>query len=449
MQPSGAAVSQVREQSPVPVESADRGWWPARLAAPGRGLLLVGLAVAETAMAIVVLTAVSLIPLGIGVFLLPHTAAGLRGLANRSRAWAADWSKVPIAAPYPPMAGPEHTGLVGRVRRCREILTDRTFWRDLVWAMVDPISGALLAGVPFSLIVYGLFGAAVQPFIWKIIDDAGGSNWYTAIHVNSTGRALIAVPIGVGILVAGLLLGPTLLRQHARLTRALLGPTRNTALAQRVERLTTSRAEAIDIQAAELRRIERDLHDGAQARLVAMGMSLADAERILEDDPAAARALLLEARATSSRALEELRDLVRGIHPPVLADRGLGDAVLSLALDSVVDVDVEVDLPARLAAPVESAAYFAINEVLTNAAKHSGARRIQVAIGYHQDVLRVTVTDDGRGGADPSRGTGLRGIERRLAAFDGTLALHSPLGGPTTVRMEIPCALSSPKTSSY
>ncbi|WP_261993285.1 sensor histidine kinase [Streptomyces sp. 3211.6] len=213
----------------------------------------------------------------------------------------------------------------------------------------------------------------------------------------------------------------------------------------------------LDRQAAELRRIERDLHDGAQARLVALGMRLDSATRLLEVDPPTARAALLEVRELSGRALEDLRGLVRGIQPPVLIDRGLGDAVRSLALDSFLDVDVEVRLAGRLPAAVESAAYFAVNELLANAAKHSAAGRVDIRLAHEDEGeeagargprLRVTVTDDGRGGADPSRGTGLLGVRERLATFDGSLVLHSPQGGPTTVILEIPCASSLPKTSS-
>jgi signal transduction histidine kinase len=198
---------------------------------------------------------------------------------------------------------------------------------------------------------------------------------------------------------------------------------------------------------SEIRRIERDLHDGAQARLVAMGMTLDAAEHLLESNPEAVRALLVEARQSSIKALEELRDLVRGIHPPVLADRGLGDAVRSLAMISPLKADVHVDLPARPEPPVESAAYFAVSEILTNAAKHSGAERCSVDIRHDAGMLRITITDNGRGGADINAGTGLRGIERRLATFDGVLAVSSPLNGPTMVTMELPCVLSSPKTT--
>jgi signal transduction histidine kinase len=228
----------------------------------------------------------------------------------------------------------------------------------------------------------------------------------------------------------------------------LLAPTANATLALRVRQLAESRSDAVDAQATELRRIERDLHDGAQARLVAMGMNLGAAERLIEENPAAARALLAEARESSTKALSELRDLVRGIHPPVLADRGLGDAVRALALECPLQTEVAADLPGRLAPPVESAAYFAVSEALANAVKHAGARRVWIDLRHEAGWLRMSVTDDGHGGADPARGTGLRGIERRLATFDGVLAINSPPGGPTMVMMELPCALSSPRTSS-
>ncbi|HEX4788180.1 MAG TPA: ATP-binding protein, partial [Actinospica sp.] len=166
--------------------------------------------------------------------------------------------------------------------------------------------------------------------------------------------------------------------------------------------------------------------------------------------------LLVEAREASAKALTELRELVRGIHPPVLADRGLGDAVRALALDSPLRVEVTVDLPGRLEPAVESAAYFAISELLTNVAKHAQAQTVRVDLWHRTGRLRVTCTDDGRGGAsvspanaEPGRGhgSGLAGIERRIGTFDGVMAVRSPAGGPTEVTLEIPCASSSAKTS--
>ena len=218
-----------------------------------------------------------------------------------------------------------------------------------------------------------------------------------------------------------------------------------------MRQLTQTRTEALDTGASEIRRIERDLHDGAQARLVAMGMTLDAAGQVIDTNPEAARALVLEARDASVKALAELRALIRGIHPPVLADRGLADAIRALALDAPARIHLASDLNGRPPAPVESAAYFAVSELLANVSKHAEATQTWIDIRHADEMLRIGVTDNGHGGAapqDPSRGSGLRGIERRLAAFDGVLAISSPPGGPTAVTMEIPCALSSPKTSS-
>jgi signal transduction histidine kinase len=184
-----------------------------------------------------------------------------------------------------------------------------------------------------------------------------------------------------------------------------------------------------------------------QARLVALGMSLGMADELVGEDPHAARELLAEARHRTGQALAELREVVRGIHPPVLADRGLEGAVRALALANPLPTEVEVDIPGRLPAPVESAAYFAVAETLGNVIKHSQATRSWVRLRYADGRLVMVVGDDGRGGADPGNGTGLLGIRRRLAAFDGTLVVTSPPGGPTIVTMELPCESSSPKTT--
>jgi len=212
------------------------------------------------------------------------------------------------------------------------------------------------------------------------------------------------------------------------------------ALTERVGALTRSRRGVVDYHAAELRRVERDLHDGAQARLVALGMSLGMAEELLERDPAEARRLLADARGSAGGALKDLRDLVRGIHPPVLADRGLDGAVRALALTVPLPVEVSTDLAGvRLPAPLEAATYFAVAEALANVVKHSEASSAWIDLRLADGALRIVVTDDGHGGADPARGSGLAGIERRLAAFDGVVAVVSPPGGPTVVSLEVPC----------
>ena len=225
----------------------------------------------------------------------------------------------------------------------------------------------------------------------------------------------------------------------ARLSGWLLAPGENARLRAQMEHLAETRDETVDARAAELRRIERDLHDGAQARLVSLTMSLGMAEQELDRHPEAARQLVAEARASARTALNELRHLVRGIHPPVLTERGLGGAVEALALASAVPVEVEVQLDERLPAPLESALYFVIAEALANVARHSEASWAFVRLWKEQGRLRLMVHDDGHGGADPARGSGLRGIEQRLAAFDGHLTLSSPPGGPTELFAELPC----------
>ena len=239
------------------------------------------------------------------------------------------------------------------------------------------------------------------------------------------------VPLGLVAFMIWYAAGERLLKADAFLGRSLLGPTESAKLAIRVRELSESRAETVDTQAAELRRIERDLHDGAQARLAALSMNLGMAEEMVARDPAQAAALLTEARESASTALSELRDLVRGIHPPVLADRGLEGAVKALALSCPFKVDVTIELPGRPPAPVESAAYFAVAEALANIVKHSAATTAWIQITHESERLHILVGDDG--------------IERRLNAFDGTLTVASPTGGPTTVIMELPCESSSLK----
>ncbi len=245
---------------------------------------------------------------------------------------------------------------------------------------------------------------------------------------------------GLVMLACGVWLVPRTIGGRTALAR------RNRELIGRVRRLTVARVEAVDSAAAELRRVERDLHDGAQARLIALGISLRATERLIRTDPDAAVALVAAARDNSARALAELRALVSGIHPPVLAERGLADALRALALDSPLPTATDIDLPGRLPAPVQAAAYFAVAEALANAAKHASARSVHIRAAHSAGALRIEVSDDGAGGADPAHGTGLRGIERRLGTFDGVLAVSSPPGGPTIVVIEVPCASSSPKT---
>ena len=223
---------------------------------------------------------------------------------------------------------------------------------------------------------------------------------------------------------------------HAVIAR-LSGPRREAL--ERIDVLETTRAGAVDAAEGELRRIERDLHDGAQARLVALGMSLGLAEQRLADDPDGARHLLAEARAGAEEALRELRDLARGIHPPVLTDRGLEAALAALVARSPLPVRVDVDLPERPAATLETTAYFVAAEALANASKHAAATVVAITIGRRNGDLVVRVEDDGRGGADAD-GRGLSGLTRRVEALDGSVRVESPAGGPTIVEAVLPCA---------
>jgi signal transduction histidine kinase len=382
---------------------------------------------------------IALSAVGLGLVLVPVVMPLVRAHANARRRLLGAWSGLETGEPYKPR--PEG----GLLRRYWWILSDQATWRDILWLFVDASAGFTLAIFAFTLPMYAPYGWALAAGVWRPIVHSGGGDWYTFVPVTSQNTATLAGLLGFVYLGLGMWLTPKIMYAHARMTRSMLAPTRERELELRVARLTETRSDALDTQAAELRRIERDLHDGAQARLVAMGMSLGTIEHLLERDPARARKLLSEARESSSKALTELRDLVRGIHPPVLAERGLGDAVRALAMASPLTTEVTVDLPGRLEAPVESAAYFAVSEILTNAAKHSGARRVWLDVRYEEGMLRIMVTDDGQGGADMSRGTGLRGIERRLGTFDGVIALSSPPGGPTIVTIELPCALSSPR----
>ncbi|GGL01168.1 histidine kinase [Sphaerisporangium melleum] len=397
----------------------------------GRSLVLSALA-AVNAVLFAMAALVLLLCFGFGmIFLFPAGVRLIRRRATHARRLALAWADVQIIPPYRPPPPPPMPQRDGWYREGRSLyrtsmvpnfnrtfawmLKDPATWRDLAWLLAETLAGVLLVAPPPLLVVLGLALVPQGP--------------------------LYAV-IGLALASAGLLLAPRMVRLHGLWTRWLLAPTPNARLTNAIRRLEQVHTEAVDTQAAELRRIERDLHDGAQARLVAIGMTLAAAEELIDSDPRAAKALIVKVREASAASLIELRQLVRGIHPPVLAERGLRDAVRALALDSPLEVSVNVELPVRPEAPVESAAYFVVSELLANAGRHGNARHVTVDISRRGVALRITVIDDGQGGADPSRGSGLRGIERRVAAFDGVLALHSPEGGPTTASVDIPRAFA-------
>lgn len=385
--------------------------------------------------------------IGIGAVALPIVTKAVRRLCNASRRTAGR-SGVRVDIPYQPVPQEFEKDIVGWMRRCKWILTDPATWRDLLWLLLNTVVG-MIGFLPAALLYYVLEGLAVAGGLWKPILGANGTGrWYAGITVHNWPTAGVAALLAGCVFLAWLWVSPLTLKAHAYFTRFLLGPTERTLLASRVRHLAETRSGALDTQAAELRRIERDLHDGAQARLVGLGMTLGAVDRHMEDNSDEARRLLRDARASSVLALRELRDLVRGIHPPVLAERGLADALRALGIASPLPVEVTVDILGELPAPVESAMYFSVSELLTNALKHAEADRVDIVVRQEHGVLSARVTDDGRGGAVLGAGSGLEGIRRRLAAFDGTMDISSPPGGPTVTKMEMPCALSSPKTSS-
>jgi signal transduction histidine kinase len=363
------------------------------------------------------------------IVLILCTVLYLRWLANLTRSLAGRWCGTLILQAYRPV--PHQPGVL---RRLRWLATDPATWRDLLWLTVNAVVGTLLVVVPVAMVLYGIV-FAILPAIGVPVAHLP---YVGIITTKGPGAGLI----GLALSVAGLWLAPRLLPSYGAVARLLLGPTRRSELSVQVERLVRTRSDTIGAGAAELRRIERDLHDGAQARLVAMGMTLDAIDRQLDADPAVARALLAEAKDSSVKALSELRDLVRGIHPPVLADRGLVEAVRALALDSPLRVHVASEMHGRPPAPVESAVYFAVSELLANVSKHAAPCEAWIDFRHSSGMLRISVADDGSGGANPAHGTGLRGIEKRLAAFDGVLAVSSPPGGPSMVNLEIPCELS-------
>jgi signal transduction histidine kinase len=399
------------------------------------GLVAVPLALGS--LVVFVLSLVSFVVViapGVGLLVFSAVIQLVRVLTGVERRTAARYG-VRIARPYRPEP------IRGNLwRRFQWMSTDPATWRDVAWLVPGAISGLVLGTLAVAIPLYGLQGALLLP-LWLYLGDA----WYgygVFWPIANVAEAWLAAPQGLLILVAGLLTAPWLLGLQQRFAKLFLGPTTAAELTSRVLELTATRADTVDAQATELRRIERDLHDGAQARLVSLSMCIGLAEELMHRDPQAAQQLLTEAREASSAALVELRHLVRGIHPPVLAERGLDGAVQALALLLPVPVSVDMEMPGRAQTPVESAVYFAVAEILANVTKHSSAQQASVVGRFLHGVLCIVVRDDGGGGADPVRGTGLRGIERRLAAFDGTMALSSPVGGPTVVTLEVPCTLS-------
>lgn len=324
----------------------------------------------------------------IGIPILIATTTLVRGFGDLERRWVRAMLGTPLVKI-------ERVPAEGRMlTRWRRRLIDPTTWRDL---------GYLLLKVPLS------------------------------VAELATGLASVV------LLPLALWVAPWIAWVSGSLALALLGPNRAERLAVKAEQLQASRARGVDAAEAERRRIERDLHDGAQQRLVSVAMSLGRARNKLRDDPAAAGELIDEAHNDAKLAVSELRDLARGIYPAVLADRGLDAALSAQAAKCPVPVDVRVDVEPRPPAAVETTAYFIVGETLTNIAKHARASQAEVKVWRKEDEVVVEITDDGQGGAELRPGGGLAGLADRAATIDGVITVVSPPGGPTVVRADLPC----------
>ncbi|MGH3096888.1 MAG: histidine kinase [Streptosporangiales bacterium] len=363
--------------------------------------------------------------------------------------WSARWElrgagwlltrDVPAAAP---VARP---GMVGWLRG---LVVDGRTWRAVGWIGGKATAGLALltfALMPF-LLAFDAYRTAGLHYPWNDNHPGevflAGEKWFTQIGFSGASYSVnLVLFVAAELVVAAAWLfwcTPALARLHARLTWwVLFSPV--TQLQRRVGELAETRADAVDAHTAELRRIERDLHDGMQAQLVNVTMRLGMAERRLADDPAVVGTLIEEARSGAEDAMTGLRDVLRTMYPPILGDRGLRGALLGLAGGCATATTAEVGELDDLPAPVEAAAYFVASEALTNVAKHSAASQADVTVRRELRSLLVEVTDNGLGGADEDGGTGIVGMRRRVAALDGWLEVTSPVGGPTVVVAELPC----------
>ncbi|MGX6448558.1 sensor histidine kinase [Patulibacter sp. S7RM1-6] len=373
---------------------------------------------------------VGLLVLVVGVPVAALASEVLRRCADLERWRVAVLTGTEIRARYRPTTG-------SPLARALAVLRDPRRWRDLAYLVVQfPLAVAgFVSTVTLWATALGLL--AYPAYSWALPEDA--TVLMDALDLDTLPLALLATVAGIALIPVAYAGSRGLVLAEVALARVLLGDDRAT-LTARVSRLEETRAGVVEASAAELRRIERDLHDGAQARMVAVAMELGMAEERLERDPEGAREMVRGARDETRRALSELRDLVRGIAPSVLADRGLPAAIASIAARAPVAAELDVELAERPPASVETAAYFVVAEALANAGKHATGTRAQVRVRRDGDDLVARVTDDGPGGAHPVAHGGLAGLHDRVAALDGVLAVTSPAGGPTVVEARIPCA---------
>ncbi|MEV0351226.1 sensor domain-containing protein [Nonomuraea sp. NPDC050680] len=380
---------------------------------------------ALVALALLIATAVTSL-VGVGLLLAPVTLRVVRVVADRERGRLSRW-------------GPEVVGPEPIPHGLRAALADSAVRREVGWVVTHAVFGLLVGAIGLSLPLYAVRDIPF-PLYWRLLPpDVAATSASGLWTVQGWPSALAVSLLGIGWIVITATVIPGMARLQAWPGRRLLAPVSGTDLALRVVQLTATRAAALDAHSAELRRIERSLHDGTQNRIVAVNVLLGAARRALTRDPASAEAILERAQDAAEQALAELRGVVRSILPPVLTDRSLSDALTGLATACPVPCRIDADLPVRCASSVEATAYFVVAETLTNIAKHSRAGRADVLVRLQDDRLHLRITDDGQGGADERDGSGFVGIRRRTEAHDGTFMLTSPPGGPTTVTVSLPC----------
>jgi signal transduction histidine kinase len=406
----------------------------------GFGYLVTGLPLGVVAFVVAVVgfaVGVGTLVVWLGLPILVGTLALSRGLATAERRLAG-WA---TGRPLPPHhhRPPRGSG----IGRLWSALADPQSWRDLLHGVVAfplRVAGFVIA---VTWTVGGLGGALAVTWMWAVPqdDDGGGLVWLLTGNGWLGWEILLNTVLGILLLVSAPWVLRLLVLAQAGLARGLLTNSA-AALRARTAQLAAGRRAAVQAEAQTLRRLERDIHDGPQQRLVRLNMDLEAVARRLDDDPERARPLVAEALAQSREALDELRALSRGIAPPILADRGLGPALAAAAARCPVRVSLDVALPEgrRLAAAVENTAYFVVTEALTNVAKHAQATLCTVAVSTDGERVLVQVLDNGRGGAHLGKGHGLAGLADRLAAVEGALDVVSPAGGPTVLTAEIPLA---------
>ncbi len=393
--------------------------WSLPIGVVGFCLVVTGLSIAVSLLAVALLG----VPVAAWTMSLTHHLANV----ERRRVEVIDGRA--IDDPVPPLRSNRWLG------RIREQVSSRPRWREIAYAaaLMFPATAAysLAVGAWAGSLALTALPLAIAAFpgrtahFW-LFDASGATPW---------GLALVGV---VGLVVIAPWLTVAMARGLSAMARGLLGPGASD-LTELVARAESTRVAAVDAAEAERRRIERDLHDGAQQRLVALAANLGAAREHLERDPDGARELVVAAHDEAKGALREIRDLVRGIHPVILEDRGLDAALSAVVARCPVPVSLDVRLEKRLPSAVESAAYFVISEALTNVATHAHATAATVTVARSGDHLVVEVRDDGVGGADPARGTGLQGLRDRITGLHGTMHVLSPPGGPTIIGVELPC----------